>query len=96
MTEGEAIKYITEVKERAEANMAWELVRMWESVIGTLEKQIPKKPIIDFQESGDFYWYCPSCKEVVKSELVGSPMANEYNHSFCCGCGQKIDWSEEE
>jgi hypothetical protein len=64
--------------------------------IECIEKQIPQKPIIDFMPSGNFYWYCPNCSEVVKCHIVDTPMADEYNHNYCGGCGQAIDWSDEE
>lgn len=63
-------------------------------VFEALEKQIPMKPIIDFQPSGDCYLYCPTCNEVVKSHITDTPILNEYNHNHCGGCGQAIDWSE--
>lgn len=60
-----------------------------------IEKQIPKNPIIDFMPRGDFY-YCPNCNEIVKSYIVDTPIVDEYNHNYCGGCGQAIDWSDEE
>lgn len=60
-----------------------------------IKKQIPKKPVEDL-ENKNKYWYCPHCDEVVKSVFVDSPIANEYNHTYCGGCGQKIDWGEED
>lgn len=57
-------------------------------------KQTAKKPtLIDYKKYANFvdnahflrdaYW-CPNCKRVVRSG------------SFCDGCGQKLDWSDEE
>lgn len=60
-----------------------------------LEKQIPKDPEYETLPNGDFYVYCPTCGEVVMCDLVDSPILNEYNHSHCGGCGQKILWEEE-
>ena len=46
-----------------------------------LEKQIPKKP--DRWKSG--YACCYSCKRGIVRE-----------DNYCCYCGQKLDWSDEE
>lgn len=49
--------------------------------ISALEKQIPKKPVIFFNEK---ILYCPSCTENVNKD-----------DWYCSQCGQKIDWEEE-
>lgn len=49
--------------------------------INALERQIPKKP--DRWESG--YACCYSCKRGIVRE-----------DNYCCYCGQKLDWSDEE
>ena len=49
--------------------------------IKALEKQIPKKP--DRWKSG--YACCYSCKRGIVRE-----------DNYCCYCGQKLDWSDEE
>lgn len=62
--------------------------------IECIEKQIPKKPIIE-KINNNFYAYCPNCGEVVLSKLESEPIENEYNHNYCGGCSQAIDWSDE-
>ena len=57
-------------------------------IIGALEKQTPKKPVI--RETEDYFGYvkyilCPNCKKV------------EFGFNqpcFCERCGQAIDWSD--
>lgn len=53
--------------------------------IKALEKQIPKKPILVKDDRTDEKWWyeCPVCKETMMED-------------YCCGCGQKMDWSDYE
>ncbi len=46
-----------------------------------LERHIPKKP--EHQDGDPDCLICPNCRMLL----------NETKN--CCGCGQKIDWSEE-
>ena len=55
-----------------------------DKAINTLEKQIPKKPIL-LRKFHDLR--CPVCKGYVETEV------DEYR--YCPTCGQRIDWSEE-
>lgn len=55
--------------------------------ISALEKQIPKKPILDTIFPSGVRWYlCPVCKH---NNI-------EKNDNYCHNCGQALDWSEEE
>lgn len=49
-----------------------------------LEKQIPKKPIVNLW---DEWCECPGCNGIVTFE--------EIKYDFCPDCGQAIDWSEK-
>lgn len=71
------------------------MIDKWRKCKEALEKQITKEPEYETLSNGDFYVYCPTCGEVVMCDLVDSPILNEYNHSHCGGCGQKILWEEE-
>ena len=52
-----------------------------------IEKQIPKKPILDtIFPSGVKWWRCPVCKH---NNI-------ETNDSFCHQCGQALDWGDCE
>jgi hypothetical protein len=58
-----------------------------EVAIKALEKQIPKKPILDTIFPSGVKWYlCPACKH---NNI-------EKNDNYCHNCGQALDWSVEE
>lgn len=58
-----------------------------------LEKQIPKKPILDtIFPSGVKWWRCPVCNKILVGCIAGRPQ------KYCDDCGQAIDksldWSD--
>ena len=57
-------------------------------IIEALEKQIPKKPIFESEQTSPFgvddVPYCPSCR-------CDLPEVN-----YCEKCGQALDWSDTE
>lgn len=56
-----------------------------------LEKQIPKKPILDIiYPSGIKSYKCPVCKKgcLVRTDL--------YYPKYCSNCGQELNWSDAE
>lgn len=61
-----------------------------EMAIQALEKQIPKKVVKDGKRS----YKCPCCGESAKTETGDSFI--DYRLEYCDGCGQKLDWSDEE
>lgn len=69
-----------------------------ECAIYALEKQIPKKPIldsrtcryVDYQE-----FFCPYCRNRIISRLDGDFIAGR-KQKHCDNCGQALDWSEAE
>lgn len=62
------------------------LEKAFELAIEALEKQIPKKPIIDM---------CPCCENLVAYRVYDDTVdGSEVQDSFCGFCGQAIDWSE--
>lgn len=58
--------------------------------IQALERQIPKKPrehynwvdLTEEERQETARWYCKSCDSAV-----------EESYSYCCNCGQKLDWN---
>lgn len=63
----------------------------WELMEKLVDKETPKKPVIDLDEDGEPYLprgvkLCPVCDEYVHKK---------YNDYYCGNCGQKLDWSEE-
>jgi hypothetical protein len=53
----------------------------------SLEKQIPKKPIIERYSPA----YCPSCKAEL-SESIGDGYYKHHEGKSICECGQKLKW----
>lgn len=74
------------------------LIECREVIHKALEKQIPKKPIIDNRSFHyvDYKDYlCPCCKKRIISKIDGDFIAGR--KSYCCdNCGQAIDWGEEK
>ena len=68
--------------------------------ISALEKQIPKKVIIDKRSKEELsgkcreFPKCPTCKAAVMGYCDDG--FNIPPQAFCWDCGQKIDWSVEE
>ena len=99
MTAEEAIKelkYRIKLTKRACLKSMPEQIKVFEMAIEALEKQIAKKPknIKDyfFPETYDYDYStadCPCCGENFSFD-------ESYQINFCNGCGQAIDWSEEE
>ena len=62
----------------------------FQMAINALEKQIPKKPIVEYKNTNDYIteieWKCPICRTNY-IELV--PCGE-----WCNNCGNRIDWSE--
>lgn len=73
-----------------------------ETAKSALEKQIPKKPkILTWQPLIDAGWKhgCPNCGCAVGINKHLGFAYEEYlepNESFCCSCGQALDWSDSE
>ena len=64
----------------------------FEIAINALEKQIPKKPIVEYKDTNDciteIEWKCPICG----TNYIELAPCGEW----CNYCGQKLDWSDEE
>ena len=57
----------------------------WRFIRICIEKQVPKKP--DYE---DYDAKCPVCGHEFENNV------NDWGCSYCQGCGQKLDWSDEE
>lgn len=63
----------------------------WKSDLQELvEKATPKKPDVNINNG-----YCPNCHQAFGLERTRQAMLRPYWLSFCPGCGQALDWSEE-
>ena len=61
-----------------------------EMIVQALEKQIPKKVVKD----GKWSYKCPCCGECAETDCGDA--FYDYRLDYCNGCGQKLDWSDEE
>ena len=92
MTESEAIKEIrfnmSTIGLGNEA--AKRVVEARDMAINAFEKQIPKKPMISYDERVKENWCsCGVC-------AFGLGWKRTIHYKYCPDCGQKIDWSDEE
>ena len=79
-----------------------EPIQAYDAAITAIEKQIPKKPHITLMrnDAGELFgqWVmCPRCYEESGFDydfLVGMKQKQHHKVSYCLGCGQAIDWSE--
>ena len=67
-----------------------ELVEAMRMAIQALEKQISKKVV----KEGKWIYKCPCCGECAETDCGDS--FYDYQLDYCNGCGQKLDWSDEE
>lgn len=67
-----------------------ELTEAMRIAIQALEKQIPKKVVRD----GKWIYKCPRCGECAETDC--GDVFYDYRLDYCNGCGQRLDWSDEE
>ena len=93
MTEQEQIFAYKELRNNGQAFFV-DTYEDADRIIEALEKQIPKKP----KCYEDKFIHCPSCGIGIgyKWECYPSKV-NDYSYiHHCYGCGQKIDWGNED
>lgn len=84
MTNGETITSLKEMFPKGLCeNDEYKIAQI---AIKALEKQIPKKVVIDN------IYICPYCGANVETDC-GDDML-DYRLNYCDNCGQKLDWSE--
>lgn len=70
----------------------WKFCNALKNITECVQKQIPKKPKIEYCEnrikSEQIVYICPVCGDDFND--------NEYELDYCWNCGQAIDWSEGE
>lgn len=88
MTENEAIEELkydcNELGKAIPCDTSWgcSFENAYGMAIQALEKQMPKKVVRD----GKWIYKCPRCGDVFY----------DYRLDYCNGCGQRLDWSDEE
>ena len=89
MTKQEALEIITNIVQRQnvtkENDLALSIAQK------ALEKQIPKKPVLQEYDFFDVRLVCPKCKK----PIVNLKNQTEYKLNFCHYCGQALDWSDD-
>lgn len=91
MIEKEAINVMTQAREDAGQAFLGKVqfnVPQYYAVIKALEKQIPKKPYDVDTERKTFD--CPECLSKLYAD------EDVRNCGYCCVCGQKLLWEEDE
>lgn len=91
MTREEAIKHLKEITGWANfwGGCYNDKLCAIDMAIADMEKQIPKKPFRDKDNSN--FWTCPYCKE----EMYWDTDYGQQKFRYCNQCGQALDWSEE-
>lgn len=63
--------------------------------INALEKQIPQKTILNFEDDREYEDYiCPNCKDILQQRRKGATAITIYKFKHCHHCGQALDWGE--
>ena len=94
MTNKEAIETIKIAMAEVEWDYPMDYTVAFEMAIDALEKQVPKQP----KEYEDKYYGCPSCGNVTMMKwerYPDIPMNKICGLPYCLGCGQALDWSDE-
>lgn len=88
MTESEAKTILeAEIVHHAECSIFAEALGM---AIKALEKQIPKKLMMVYDDKVDSNWCsCSAC-------YSGLGWVHGKHYKYCMNCGQKLDWSDTE
>lgn len=86
MTESEAIEIVRKEKAYMDSHAGRAQSEAYQIAINALEKQIPKKPIIETYRYTTLF-ICPYCER---------KQGIKYKQYHCIECGQKLDWSDEE
>lgn len=89
MTESEAINELHKIRPRG-GIIPQKRAEALDVAIQALEKQIPKKVVKD----GEWSYKCPCCGGCAKTETGDSFI--DYRLDYCDGCGQKLDWSDND
>ena len=93
MTENEAIKILQEEKTYMDDHAGRAQSEAFQIAINALEKQIPKKPIFDFNSSDTLSrFHCACGKIICVHHDIGTMDSNDAP-IYCSNCGLKFDWN---
>lgn len=105
-----AIQALGTIKKLSDRNMTTEVLENYmqfedecvkkgftfKSVIEAREKQIPKKPIFDYNLSDTLSVFHCECGNIIKVSHDIGIMNNNNAPNYCSKCGCRLDWSDEE
>ena len=94
MTENEAIKLIENDLKLHSKDLSSKYKNGLRMAIQALEKQIPKKPIFDFNSSDTLSKFHCDCGKIIWVHHDIGTMDNNDAPNYCDNCGQKLDWDE--
>lgn len=94
MEEREAIKELHGIRPRG-GIIPQKRAEALDVAIQALEKQIPKKPIFDYNLSDTLSKFHCECGKTIKVNHDVGIMDDNDAPNYCSNCGQKLDWSEE-
>ena len=66
----------------------------YKTIINALEKQIPKKPIFDFNSSDTLSRFHCTCGKIIWVHHDIGTMDNNDAPNYCSNCGLKFDWNK--
>lgn len=66
----------------------------YKTIINALEKQIPKKPIFDFNSSDTLSRFHCTCGTSINVHHDIGTMDNNDAPNYCSNCGLKFDWNK--
>ena len=95
MTYERALDLLTRALVETERSGTGGQVDFVKTVIGAVEKQIPKKVVrmhAKYDRAYNDKFFCPSCGETAETEC-GDTFA-DYGLNWCDHCGQALDWKE--
>lgn len=103
MTESEAIEKLKNMRlfmqiedEKNECKFTEDDYKANDMAIQALERQIPKKPIFDYNLSDTLSKFHCECGNTIKVSHDVGIMDNNNAPNYCSKCGCRLDWREEE
>ena len=92
MTENEAIKLIENDLKLHSKDLSSKYKNGLRMAIQALEKQIPKKPIFDFNSCDTLSRFHCDCGKIIWVHHDIGTMDNNDAPNYCSNCGLKLDW----
>ena len=87
------ICFVQEIKTMLTYQTSMKDVKLFQHIM-TEDKQIPKKPIFDFNPSDTLSRFHCDCGKIIWVHHDIGTMDNNDAPNYCSNCGQKLDWSE--